>query len=224
MKKRQIEIIKELNLATFDRKLRDMANVGELFPGGNELQTTPPVSLSDEDRLCFLDTVKRASQERALIEASKKIRKAELPFGRHLHTIRDKCGLTQSDIAKLLKKPPTYIEKIESGQISPLAMLVADLVDIMQLFRLTLSDLKTTTTASLLLAGKPAGNVSVMARSSLKTDTKERGDGLGHAMDAVLQAIAKKNAKPEDTPKIEASFLKSVQDAIRERGEQDLLV
>ena len=213
-----------MNLAAFERKLQSMAAAGELSPGGNELNPTQTASLSDEDRLCFLDTVKRASHERALLEASKKIHKVELPFGRHLQTLRDKCGLTQSDIAKLLKKPHAYIEKIESGQVNPVSMLVTDLVDIMQIFRLTLSDIRTTVTASLLLSAKSTGNVSVMARSSLKTDSKERGDGLGHAMDAVLQTIAKKNAKPENTPTIDPSFLKSIQAALKERGEKDLLV
>ena len=213
-----------MNLVTFDRKLQGMASEGRLLPVDDELNTSQEASLTDGDRLCFLDTVKRASQERAILEVSKKFCKTELPFGRHLHTIRNKCGLNQSDIAKLLKKPPAYIEKVESGQVNPVTMLVGDLVDIMQLFRLTLSDLKTTVTASLLLSAKSTDNVSVMARSSLKIDTKERGDGLGHAMDAVLQAIAKKTAKPEDTPTIDVSFLKSVQDTLKERGEQELLV
>lgn len=223
MKKQQIDKIKKMNLATIDRKLQSMANEYGLCPDGDELNTTQ-ASLSDEDRLCFLETVKRASHERALLEASKKVRKAELPFGRHLHTLRDKCGLTQSDIAKLLKKTPAYIEKIENGQVNPVSMLVADLADIMQLFRLTLSEFKSTATASLLLSENSAGNLSVMARSSLKPDTKERGDGIGHAMDAVLQAIAKKTVKPEDTPTIDASFLKSVHDTLKERDEQELLV
>lgn len=224
MKKQQIDKIKDLDLATFEQKLQSMAGDGVPPIGLDNLNDIKPVALTDEDRRRYLGTVRRASHERILLEACKKFRKAELPFGRHLQTIRDKSGLTQADIARLLNKPSAYIDKIENGQVNPVTMLATEIAEIMQLFRLTLSDLKTTVSAFLLLSSRQTSHTHVMARSSIQTGTKERGEGLGHARDAVLQAIAKKKAKTKETPAIDDSFLVSVQNALKERGEQDLLV
>lgn len=223
MKKRQIDKIKNLGLAAFEQKLRSMAQEDESPLGLDALNSIQPAVLSEENRQQFLNTVKRAAHERALEEASKKCRKAELPFGRHLQTIRDQSGLTQADIARLLNKPPSYIDKLESGQINPLTILATDLAQIMQLFRITLSGLKKTISAFLLLSTRQTGGVSVMARSSIQTGTKERGDGLGHARDAVLQAIAKKKGG-QDAQQIPPDFLQSVQDVLKQRGEEKLLV
>ena len=149
MKKQQIDKIKNLDLATFEQKLQSMANDGETPLGLDDLNDIKSVILTDEDRQRFLGTAKRASHERVLLEASKKFRKAQLPFGRHLQTIRDQSGLTQADIARLLNKPPSYIDKIENGQVNPVTMLATEIAEIMKLFRLTLSDLKTTISAFL---------------------------------------------------------------------------
>ncbi len=233
MKKQQIEKVKKLELVVFEKKLQSMAEEGEFdFVMDESLEgisenEIKPATLFYEDFRRFYQTVEKASNENALIDACKKTPVTTLSFGRHLQLIRDQSGLSQPDIAKLLNKDPSYIENIENGRFNPLDLLVDDLADIMQLFRLTLAELKTTIKAFLTLSTQKTIRASAMARSSSKIGTKERGDGLSHAMDAALQAINKKTTKiqeQDDKIEINPKYLEDIQKVLKERGETELLV
>lgn len=232
MKKRQIDRVKKLDLAIFEAKLQTMAKEGAFDSAMEEslnrlVRETEPAMLSDNELQQFYQTVRKASHENAIIEARGKTPATELPFGRHLQLIRDKSGLSQADIARLLNKDISYIEKIENGQISPLKLLAGDLADIMQIFRLTLTELKTTIKAFLSLHSVKTGRIRAMARSSIRAGIKEKGDSLAHAMDATLQAIAKKKHKTvekEDTIKIDPEYLGAIERVLKERGEEALLI
>lgn len=232
MKKQQVEKVRKLDLAIFEKKLRAMAKKGDFDFAMDEIldismEETEPADLSDRDLRRFYQTARKAAHENVLIEARKKVSTAELPFGRHLQRIRDKSGLSQADIARLLNKDLSYIEKIENGQINPLKLLVNDLTDIMQLFRLTLTELKITIKAFLSLAAVKPGKVSAMARSSIKAGTKEKGDSVAHAVDAALQAIAKRSPKTreqEEQIKIDPKYLEDIKRVLKERGEEGLLI
>ncbi len=233
MKKQQIEEVKKLSLAIFEKKLQSMAEEGEFNSSmGESLKEIPedetePAILLDDDLRKFYQTVERASHEKAIIDASKKTPVATLSFGRHLQLIRDKSGLSQSDIGKLLNKDSAYIEKIENGWINPLHLLANDLADIMQLFRLTLAELKMTIKTFLILSDRKKIRMSTMARSSSRVGTKERGDSLSHAMDAALQAINKKTPKiqeKDDKTEINPKYLEDIKKVLEERGEKELLI
>ena len=230
MKKQQIDKVKKLDLAIFEAKLQAMAEDGVFDSAMEEsldrlVRETEPAVLSDKELRQFYQTVRKTSHENAIMEARREVSAADLPFGRYLQLIRDKSGLSKTDMARLLNKDRSYIEKIENGRINPLHLLAKDVVDIMQLFKLTLTELKTLIKAFLTVSSAKSGRISAMARSSIKPGTKDKGDKLAHAMDAALQAIAKKTARTEpDKTQIDPKYLESVQKEIKQRGAKDLLV
>lgn len=230
MKKKQIDKVKNLDLSIFDAKLRDMAEKG-IFDDNIEesldrlVRDTEPTELTNSELKKFYQTLRKASHQNAIIEARRVTPITTLPFGRYLQLIRDKCDLTKTDIAKLLNKDSTYIDRIESGQTNPLYLLSKDVADIMQLFRITVSELKTTIKELLSLSNVKKGKTRAMARSSIKSEERGKGDSLEFAMDAALQAIAKKKDKAYDSNiKIDSDYIEAVKKVLKERGEEILLV
>lgn len=230
MKKQQIDKAKKLDLATLDAKLRAMAENGAFDDAMEEsldrlVRGTEPAELTASELSQFYQTVKKASVESAIMEARKKTPVKALPFGRYLQLIRDNCDLTKADIAKALNKDRSYIDKIENGQINPLHLLAKDVADIMQLFRISLSELKMIIKEFLSFAAAKKSKASAMARSSIKAGVKGKEDSLGLAMDAALQAIAKKKGKTRHgNIKIDPDYIEAVKKMLEERGERSLLV
>ncbi len=230
MKKQQTNKIKKLALATFDAKLRAMAENGAFDEAMNEsldrlLREIEPTELSASELSQFHQTVKKASVESLIMEARRAMPVKVLSFGRYLQFIRDRCDLTKTDIARALNKDQTYVDKIESGRTNPLHLMAKDMADIMQLFRLTLTDLKTTIASFLSLANSKRSKASAMARSSIKAGEKGKEDSLELAMDAVLQAIAIKKGKAcHGNIKIDPDYIDTIKKALKERGEKSLLV
>ena len=229
MEKRPVKKVKKLDVKAFEQELKVMAREGildadldETLIAENEIE---PATLTRDEFQRFYQTAKKASHEKALIEARAKIAAGKDPFGRFLQRIREKSELSKQDVARLLNKDSSYIERIENGQISPLNLLPPAVADIMQLFRLTLSELKTGIKAFLTLSTVKKGKISGMARSSIKAGTKGKEDSLAHAMDATLQAIAEKTGKArQDKIKIAPDYLEAVEEELEKRGEEDLLV
>jgi len=230
MKKQQTNKTKNLDLATFDAKLRAMAENGAFDETMSEsldrlLRETEPTELSASELSQFHQTVKKASVESLIVEARRTMPVKVLPFGRYLHLIRDRCELTKTDIARVLNKDRTYVDKIESGQTNPLHLMAKDVADIMQLFRLTLTDLKTTIASFLSLAESKKSKASALARSSIKANEKGKEDSLGLAMDVTLQAIAIKTGTAcHGNIKIDPDYIDAIKKSLKERGEKDLLV
>lgn len=230
MKKQQIDKVKNLDLATFDAKLRAMAEKGIFDDAMDEsldklLRETEPAELTASELSQFHQTVKKASVESVILETRKKTPAKALPFGRYLQLIRDNCDLSKADIAKALNKNRTYIDKIENGQTNPLHLLPKDVADIMQLFRISLSELKMIIKAFLSFAAVNKGKASAMARSPIKAGVEGKEDSLGLAMDAALQAIAQKKDKARhDNIKIDPDYIEAVKKILEEREEQSLLV
>jgi transcriptional regulator with XRE-family HTH domain len=230
MRKQQTDKIRNLSLTTFDAKLRGMAENGAFDEAMNEsldrlLHETEPTELSASELSQFHQTVKKASIESLIMEARRELPVKVLPFGRYLQLIRDRCDLTKTDIAEALNKDQTYIDKIENGQTNPLHLMAKDVADIMQLFKLTLTDLKTTIASFLTLADSKRRKASAMARSSMKAGEKGKEDSLGLAMDAALQAIAiKKGNSCHGNIIIDSDYINAIKKVLKERGKKSLLV
>ena len=231
MKKRQIDKARKPDLAMFDAKLRAMAENGDFDDAMEEnldklMRDTEPVELTAYEHSRFYRVIQKSSIENAIIEARKLTPLKAMSFGRYLQLVRDNGDLTKADIAKALNKDRTYIDKIEKGQTNPLQLRANDIADIMQLFRISLSELKTMITAFLSLAALKKGKrASAMARSSIKAGVKGKEDSLGLAMDAALQAIAKKEARDsKEHIKINPDYIDAVKQVLKERGEQNLFV
>lgn len=230
MKKQQIDKIKNLNSATFDAKLRAMAEKGTFDDAMEEsidrlLRETNPAELTDSELKQFCQTVKKASGENAIMDARSKTPITDLPFGRFLQLVRDRSGLSHAQVGKILNKDASFIERIENGQINPLSLMANEVADIMQMFRLTFTEMISVIKAFLSLASVKRSRISGMARSSVKTDATDKGERLAHAMDAALQAIAKKKNKDQpDIVKINPDYLEAIKQELKQRRAKDLLV
>ena len=230
MKKQRTDKIKNLDLSVFEDKLRAMAENGEIdsalatYFDTLDLENGPDLLNGSEVRKLY-QTVNKASHTNAILKARKTVSIEGLPFGRFLHSVRDKSGLTKSDTAKLLNKDNPYIEKIENGQLNPLELGAANVADIMQLFRLTMTELITTVKTSLMLAKARPAKASAMGRSSIKDGSAERNDALSFAMDAAFLAIKKQQGKKQsDKAKIDPKYIDTIKKLLQERDETDLLV
>ena len=230
MKKQKIDKVKELDLAAFDAKLRAMAEKGAFDDAMEEsidrlLRETKPAELTDSELKQFCQTVKKASGENAIMDARSKTPITDLPFGRFLQLVRDRSGLSHAQVGNILNKDALFIERIENGQINPLSLMVNEVADIMQLFRLTFTEIISVIKAFLSLASVKRSRISGMARSSVKTDAADKGERLAHAMDAALHAIAKKKNKDRpDIVKINPDYLEAIKQELKQRRAKDLLI
>lgn len=230
MKKRKIEQVKKLDLVLFDAKLRAMAENGAFEDAMEEsfdrlVRKIEPEELTANELKQFYQTVKKASVERAIMEARNKTSLTDLPLGRFLQLVRDRGGLSHVHVAVALNKDASFVERIENGQIDPLSLMADEVVDIMQLFHLTLTEMMCSIKAFLSLANVKRCKISGMARSSVKADAVDKGERLAHAMDAVLHAIAKKKTQGRpDTVKIDPGFMEAIKQELKKRKAEDLLV
>jgi transcriptional regulator with XRE-family HTH domain len=227
MNKKHIEKLEKTEVSVFEKKLHDMASSGELDSFINKIadqiyNELIPTPLSEVELKSLYQTVKKASQKKAL-KYAKKYLTVNLVFGRLLQFLRKKSGLTQIDIARLLHKDRLYIENLENCQINPLKIPLCDLVDILELFRINLSEFVRAVKEYATLLSAKKSKVSAMARSSVKAGTKERGESLSHAIDSVLLAIAKKEGQNHHTD-VDSNLLEELKKELIKRGSNDLLI
>lgn len=230
MKKQKINKVKELDLETFDAKLREVAKNGEFDDAMEEsldrlLSQTKPSELTNSELKQFYQTVKNASDENAIIDARTETPVSDLPLGRFIQIVRDRSGLSHAQVGKSLNKDASFVKRIENGQINPLSLMANEVADIMQLFQLTLSEMIITIKAFLSLSSIKQGKISGMARSSIKAGATDKGERLAHAMDAAMHAIAKKKNKDRpDIVKINPDYLEAIKQELKQRRAKDLLV
>lgn len=221
--------VERMDIQAIEDKLQDMAHRGLLEAAMNKLteesyKELTPTALSEVELNSLYQTVKQASQVKALRDA-KKYLTVSLAFGRLLQYLRDKSGLTQNDIAGLLRKDKSYIENLENCQVDPLKMPISDLADIIELFRINLSELMRAVKETATLSYAKTSKINAMARSPIKAGTQQRGDSVAHAIDSVLLAIAKKEGlSDQNRMKIDESFLAGLRKELLKRGHSDLLV
>ncbi|MBW1783201.1 MAG: helix-turn-helix domain-containing protein [Deltaproteobacteria bacterium] len=230
MKKNQIDKVKNLDLATFDAKLRSMAESGAFDDAMEEsldrlLNQTDPIELTTGDLNKFYNAVNKASVEKQILEARNKTPITSLPLGRFLQLVRDRCGLTYAQVARALNKDASFVQRLENGQINPLNLKANEVADIMQLFRLTLTNIISTIEAYFSISLMQQNRISGMARSSIQADATDKGERLAHAMDALQAAVLKRKGNSHaDTEKVDPSYLEGLRRELKKRDAKELLV
>lgn len=229
MNKHQIDKVKNTDLAAFDAKLRAMAKDGAFDSAMEEgldrlFCQTEPIQLTYGEKKRFYNTVIKVSAENAIKDARRKTHVSTLPLGRFLQLVRDRSGLSHAQVAMVLNKEVSFIERLENGQIDPLRMMTSDVADVMQLFRLTVTEILATLKAFLSIASVKHQRVSGMARSSVKQNAKDKGTRLSHAMDAVQAAIKKKKGQGlPDAAKIDPAYIEKLRQELKKRNAESLL-
>jgi transcriptional regulator with XRE-family HTH domain len=229
MSEHQIDKVKKIDLAAFDEKLRAMAEEGA-FDSAMEgsldrlFRQTEPKQLKKSEKNRFCNTVIKASARKAIIDARSKTPISNLPFGRFLQLVRDRSGLSHVQVAIALNKEASFVERLENGQISPLKLMPNEVADVMQLFRLTITEISATLKTFLSTISVKRQRVSGMARSSVRSDAEDKGASLAHAMDALQAAIKKKNDRGQpDVVKIDPVYLENLRQELENRNAKELL-
>lgn len=218
------------DLASFDKELCAMAKDGEFDESIDEslerlMRRTEPSNLSNSELSRFYQTVGKASLENAIMEARGNTPLTNLPIGRFIQLIRDRSKLSYAQVAKALNKDASFVERLENGRIDPLKLMAHEVADIMQLFRLNISELTTTLKAFISAGTANQKRVSGMARSSMKAGASDKGERLAHAMDALQMAIAnKKGERTTESVHIDTAFIEGVRRELQKRDAKDLLV
>lgn len=211
---------KEKKKDIFEEKLKEMARDGDL---GFALEDIKPTTLTINEAHSFYNTVKKASLENKFRIARKALPEERLSFGRHLQWIRKKSRISKEDVAKVLRKDIDFINRLESGRINPLKILEDELIEIMQLFRIGISEFIQTIKAHYQISEVRTGKKYAMARSAFYLASEKKSEALSHAFDAVMQKIGEKENDIQDTLEIDEKYIEEIREELRRRGELELL-
>jgi ribosome-binding protein aMBF1 (putative translation factor) len=128
-----------------DKELNDLLLKG-IRNGEIPLDVSDPVAdhwlstgaeLSDAVKLRIKSNLKHRMQNAAIKQALSSIGKEVLPFGRFIESVRERAGLSRSDVAGRLKKTDEYVQRIERGDVVPTQLKTPDFADLVELFQIT---------------------------------------------------------------------------------------
>jgi transcriptional regulator with XRE-family HTH domain len=146
-----------------------------------------------------------------------------LPFGRFLEAVREKAGMTKSQVARRLKKDEDYVSRLERGDLSPVSIPAPDFVDIMGLFDVGIGSASQMIVASMRITeSKHTYRAAARSHGGLRHDT--RTDDVERALDAFARKMQKKVATSASVPPEVDACLKRIRDELEKRGRKDLLV
>lgn len=217
-------------LSKYARTLKQMAKKGQIdLPMDDELAeiiltNLEPVELTEDEMKKLSLGLYKAHQNKAIEQARVLLPKRKQSFGRHLQFLRLKAGPSVVEIARRLKMERSYLENIEAGWVNPMEIAREKIADIMELFRISLSEFVEIVKNSLVLVQVKTGEVKMLARSSSQVGSKERATGVSYALDAALIEIAKKKGQiPEESIQVNEEYLKGIREELIKRNRADLL-
>jgi len=213
------------DLEKFEAELKLLAKVGEIPYSVSEKEIeelsnecaglTLPPELEEK----FLSSMKRAYEDLAIDKVRRKLHGEVKLFGRHIQYIRKEAGLNLRRVAERLGKDTDFVEKLESGQLSPLQLARETVSDIMEIFKINLSEL--TSAIQMFLEVAPmAGTAPAHARADTKMKEKERIEDISIAMEDLMYVVSKKETKKIPIPE---DFLKDIMEELERRGRTDLI-
>ena len=213
------------DLDNFEGELKLLANAGEIPYSVSEKEIeelsnecvglTLPLELEEK----YLSSMKRAYEDLAIDKVRGKLHGEVKLFGRHIQYIRKEAGLSLRRVAERLGKDSHFVEKLESGQLSPLQLAKETISDIMEIFKINLREL-TSAIQMFLEVGPTVGTAPVHARADTRLKEKERIEDISIAMDDLMYVASKKEAKKVPIPE---EFLKGIREELKRRGRSDLI-
>ncbi len=215
----------ERELENFEAQLKFFAKVGEIpYPvSEKEIEDLESeckgITLPPELEEKYTNSVKLANEDIAIEKGKRRLYGEVKVFGRHIQYIRKEAGISASRIAERLGKNKDFVEKLESGQISPLHIAKQTIADIMETFRINLKELVSAVKMSLRVSPM-AGVTSVHARADTKGNEEERLEDISIAAEDLIYISSKKEQKEVSIPE---EFLEGVRAELERRGRTDLI-
>ncbi len=161
-------------------------------------------------------------QDAAIAQAGQQVTDRALPFGRFLETVREKAGLTRTQIARRLGSIDTDLQRLERGDITPLAIAPRSFADVLVLFHLKLASATPMVVASIRVSDSKK-TYRPAARSHGGILREARSDDIEKALDAFAKKMQKSNNSRTDLPADVAAYLARVRNELQKAGRPDLL-
>ncbi len=219
------------SLLRFEKALTQMAKSGQIdLPMDDEfaeiiLDELEPVDLTADEYKKLSADIRMAHQDRAIEQARELLPMEKKTFGGYIQFLRHKAKLSVAEIARRLGGDKSYLENIEAGFVSPVEIDVEKVADIMELFRITLTEFVGAVRKSLALAQVKKGNIEAIARSSSQTGSEERTTGVSQALDAALLEIGKRKGQVcERDIHVDEKYLEEIKGKLIQRDRSDLLI
>ena len=226
MKKNEVSAMDdERELESFEAQLKLLARAGQIpYPiSEKEIEDLESecrgITLPPELEEKYARSVKMAYEDMAIEKGKRRLYGEVKVFGRYIQYIRKEAGISASRIAERLGKDKDFVEKLESGQISPLDIAKGTIADVMETFRINLKELVSAVKMSLQVSPM-AGGISVHARADAKGNEKERLEDISIATEDLMYISSKKEQKEVSVPE---EFLQDVRSELEGRGRTDLI-
>lgn len=215
----------ERELESFEAQLKLLARAGQIpYPiSEKEIEDLESecrgITLPPELEEKYALSIKMAYEDIAIEKGKRRLYGEVKVFGRYIQYIRKEAGISASRIAERLGKDKGFVEKLESGQISPLHIAKGTIADIMETFRINLKEL-VSAVKMFLQVSTMAGTIQVHARADAKGDERERLEDISVAAEDLMYISSKKEQKEISVPR---EFLEGVRAELERRGRTDLI-
>jgi transcriptional regulator with XRE-family HTH domain len=213
-----------------DKELNDLLLKG-IRNGEIPLDVSDPVAdhwlstgaeLSDAVKLRIKSNLKHRMQNAAIKQALSSIGKEVLPFGRFIESVRERAGLSRSDVAGRLKKTDEYVQRIERGDVVPTQLKTPDFADLVELFQITVrAAVEMLKAAFDTFDYKSTFRASARACAGLRND--KRGEDVERALDAFARKKRRELPRSSSLPHDIEVCASKLQDELKQRGRVDLL-
>jgi transcriptional regulator with XRE-family HTH domain len=182
----------------------------------------PPGQIADGTTERVRAKLEIRMQDAAIAQAGQQITDRSLPFGRFLETVREKAGLTRTQIARRLGNIDTDLQRLERGDVNPLTMAPHSFADVLVLFHLKLASATPMIVASIRVSDSKR-TYRPAARSHGGILREARSDDIERALDAFAKKMLKSNNSQTDVPAEVAAYLARVRNELQKAGRTDLL-
>ena len=178
--------------------------------------------ISDAVKLRIKSNLKQRMQNTAIQQALSSAGKEVLPFGRFIESIRERAGLSRSDVAERLKKNDEYVQRVERGDVVPTQLRTPEFADLVELFQITVR-----AAVEMLKVGfdtldyRNKFRASARACAGLRND--QRGEDVERALDAFARKKQRELPRQSTLPRDIEVCASKLQDELKQRGRVDLL-
>ena len=182
-------------------------------------RSVPGEKLSDEEVFILYKAARSAYQDSVVKKARESLPGEGCTLGQYVKLIREKTNLSLTEIADRIGVPFATLKRLEENTESPTRIPVPKLCNLMELFRLRLSELVSAVERSLALFLAREKAAQAQARSTAQPGSRDRGAITTEALDMLLTKASARGR----VVRIEPGLVEEITQELRARGREDLL-
>lgn len=208
-----------------DKMLEKLAKRGLVeFPVTEEFvaafeRSVPSEKLSDEEIYVLYRAARSAYQDSVIKKVRDSLPVGGYTLGQYLRLVREKTKLSLTEIADRIGVPFAILKTLEENAESPIKIPVPKLCNLMEIFRLQLSELVSAVERSVALFLARESAAQAQARSAAPPGSRDRQTVTSEALDMLLT----KASMPGGTVRMDPGLIQEITGELRTRGREDLL-